>query len=152
MKKKLLLGVGVLIIIGIAFVLYRSIFPIDIFVMQDTSMEPTIVNNGKLTLNKFDKEFERTDIVIINNPKTKTPSAKRIIGLPNEKLEIKNGKVFINSTELVENYIKGETKKEFNVVLGSDEYYVMGDNREQSFDSRGFGSIKKSDIVGKVAQ
>ena len=150
MSKKILIVGGILIVAALIFAGYRLLFPIDIFVMQDVSMEPTISNGSNVTLNKFDKEFKRQDLIVFTLPGKNLKSVKRIIGIPNDVIEIKNGNVSVNGGILSENYVQGETKKEFNVKLGNDEYYVIGDNRGQSFDSRGYGPIKLSDIIGKV--
>ncbi len=85
-----------------------------------------------------------------------TPSTeeyiKRVIGLPGEKVEGHDGRVFVDGRELVEPYLKqGPTTRDFEpVTLGEHELWVMGDNRENSSDSRVFGPIQESTIVGRA--
>lgn len=85
-----------------------------------------------------------------------TPSTeeyiKRVIALPGEKVEGRDGRVFVNGQELVEPYLpQGPTTSTFEPrTLGADELWVMGDNRDNSSDSRVFGPIKESTIVGRA--
>lgn len=153
MNKKLMVGIVILAVAGIVgFVIYRVIFPIDIFGMQGVSMEPTVLDGEKVALNKFDQQYKRGDIVVVIIPtkESKAQLMKRVIGIPGETIEVKEEKVFVNDSELTENYIQGLTKGDLKKVLGNNEYFVMGDNREKSFDSRDFGAISFQDIVGKI--
>lgn len=85
-----------------------------------------------------------------------TPSTeeyiKRVIGLPGERVEGRDGRVYVNGRELVEPYLpQGPTTRDFDArILGDDELFVMGDNRENSADSRIFGPIKASTVVGRA--
>ncbi|HHU08379.1 MAG TPA: signal peptidase I, partial [Clostridiaceae bacterium] len=80
----------------------------------------------------------------------------RVIGLPGERIEIKDGHVYINGLLLSEEYLApGVTTSVFtaifqDVLLGADEYYVLGDNRPYSQDSRFFGPVNKKDITGEI--
>jgi len=102
-------------------------------------------------------KIKRGDIVLIKSPKNDGSLwIKRIIGLSGETLEIKNGKIYINNKLLNESYVlnknnKGwvETFNETNIIP-SDYYYVLGDNRVNSMDSRHFGSINKNKIVARA--
>lgn len=122
------------------------------------SMRPTIPSPSILLINKLDKDLQRNDIVVCKESGLKTIT-KRIIGLPGESVTITiDGKVFINNTLYEDEYgnisfpmyLSGD--RSYPVVLGEDEYFVMGDNRNVSADSRNteIGNIKKENIVGKV--
>jgi signal peptidase I len=95
---------------------------------------------------------ERGDIIVFRDPRDpKTDLIKRIVGLPGEMIEIVEGRVYINGQRLEEPYITspwhGSKPK---TLIGDHEYFVMGDNRENSFDSRGLGLISKDLIIGKA--
>lgn len=122
------------------------------------SMSPTIPSPSILLINKLDKDLQRNDIVVCKESGLKTIT-KRIIGLPGESVTITvDGKVFINNTLYEDEYsnisfpmyLSGD--RSYPVVLGEDEYFVMGDNRNVSVDSRNteIGNIKKENIKGKV--
>ena len=99
--------------------------------------------------------WKRGDIVFIkttNESWGKDTLVKRVIGLPGETIETMNGQVFVNGQKLEENYLKetpqgGDTRA---ITLGSDQYFVMGDNRNISGDSRDFGPVSNAEIKGRV--
>lgn len=119
------------------------------------SMNDTLKEGQILLLNKMNKNYKRFDIVVIDNNGTKI--IKRIIGLPGESIEYKNNSLYINNK-----YVKDVSKEvtgDFSLeelygykILPKGYYFVMGDNRDESSDSRDprIGLIKKSDIKGKV--
>lgn len=122
------------------------------------SMSAAIPSPSILLINKLDKDLQRNDIVVCKEGGLKTIT-KRIIGLPGESVTITvDGKVFINNTLYEDEYgiisfpmyLSGD--RSYPVVLGEDEYFVMGDNRNVSADSRNteIGNIKKENIIGKV--
>ncbi len=165
LKKTLLVIVFVLNFFVASSLIYFNIC-CEKVVINGSSMEKTLIHgqlgvyvkNGSL-INKL----ERNDIIVFNYHETEnseTKFVKRIIGKPNEHIEIKlNSKIYINGKEIEQNYLdesnfgktfQAENITRMDVTLGDDEYYVMGDNRLKSYDSRFFGPIKKKDIVGKV--
>jgi signal peptidase I len=125
-------------------------------------MDPTFEDGDYLLVDEISYRFEepaRGDVVIFRFPEDNNQFfIKRIIGLPNETVEIKNNKVIIYNKEnpngftLDENYLDPEQETLGNMIarLGSDEYFVLGDNRLQSSDSRRWGPVKRSLIIGKV--
>lgn len=126
------------------------------------SMEPTLQDGDQLIVDKISYRFrdpERFDIIIFpyhGDGSKKTYYIKRIIGLPGETVQIVDGKIYINGEVLEENYGK-EVMEESGrasqpIVLGDDEYFVLGDNRNNSKDSRveSVGNIKRSDIIGRA--
>ncbi len=145
--------------------------------MQDTLMEGQHLLIGKLSYafgepsrgdiivfleNKYPENyFDRikvflTDIRDIFKPveqKTNIRLVKRVIAIPGDEVDIRDGKVFLNGEELPEPYVKGETyqrEQPFPIKLEDGEFFVLGDNREVSKDSRTFGVIDHSQIEGKA--
>ena len=145
------------VVIILVVVLIRTFIVTPVRV-DGSSMFPTLRNNDILLLKKYDKSIERFDMVVINYGKSKL--VKRVIGLPGEKIRINIthvgsntvSRIFINGEVLEENYgyenmvENGIAANE--ITLGNDEYFVLGDNRNNSSDSRVIGVIKKSNIKG----
>jgi len=150
------------VLISLAIIIPVRYFLIQPFYVKGASMEPNFFDHEYLIINEISYRFnapERGDIVVFKYPRdTSQYFIKRIVGLPNETVEIRDGKIIIynekNSTGvfLDESYLS-ESVKTFGdrtFPLGPDEYFILGDNRIASFDSRSFGPIKDNYIVGKV--
>lgn len=140
----------VIIIIVVVFIRTFIITPVRV---NGASMERTLYNGEILLLQKVDRNFKRFDIVVINYQKEKL--IKRIVGLPGEYIEYKNNKLYINDkivTEKFNDSITGyfDLKSKGINVIPKGYYFVMGDNRTNSVDSRIIGLIKKEDILGKT--
>lgn len=152
------------VIISLAIILPIRYFIIQPFVVEGASMEPNFHNFDYLIIDEISyrfKEPQRGDIVVFKNPGNKKEYfIKRVIGLPNETVKIQDGKVYIkkiNSQDFLElnenTYLAGDLKTMSvgeETILGSDEYFVLGDNRPNSRDSRYFGAIPESLITGRV--
>ena len=144
------------VVIVIVVVLFRTFIATPVRV-DGSSMDSTLKNGEILILNKLDKSYERFDVVVvevtIDGHKSKL--VKRIIGLPGENIEYKDNELYING-EILEDEFNSRTnnfslKDIYNVdSIPNDYYFVMGDNRNYSRDSRDYtvGLIKKEDIVG----
>ncbi len=125
------------------------------------SMERTLNNSDYVWLNRLHyrtQNPERNDIIVLHVKKEKTYQyVKRVIGMPGEKVRIKGGKVFINGEELKEiksfDLIEDGGMARETITLGEDEYFVLGDNRNNSKDSRNVevGIVKRNQIEGKVS-
>jgi len=120
------------------------------------SMEPNLYPGRYLMVNKLVYRLDqpkRGDIVVFSNPMGTGPALiKRVVGLPGEEFAIRNGTVYINGEALSEPYVvfdKGNSNWGPR-VLGPDEYMFLGDNRTNSNDSRSFGPVKASRIIGKA--
>lgn len=128
-------------------------FVVQPFFVQGATMEPNFKDSDCMLINEFNRYYKRGDVVVFKYPKDESQFfIKRIIGLPGEKVEISQGIVNINGKVLDENSYLGnsiKTNGAVNLTLGSDEYFVMGDNRGFSSDSRAWGALKKNLIVGK---
>lgn len=148
----------------IAFII---VWPIHKFVFQPfyvigPSMEPNFYNKDYLIIDKFSYHFdkpERGEVVIFHSPNNEINYLiKRVIGLPGERVLIKNDEVKIynnantNGFTLEENYLNAgtQTRGKIDVKLSPGEYYVLGDNRNMSLDSRSFGPIKSESIIGNA--
>ena len=131
--------------------------------VEGASMENTLHNGDNLIVDKLSYRFrdpERFDIIVFPfQYQTNTYYIKRIIGLPGETVQImEDGSIYINGEKMEESYgrevIQPETigRAAEPIVLGEDEYFVMGDNRNKSRDSRTdiVGNIKREDIIGKA--
>ena len=158
---------------SVSFILYLIVIVVLTFLMiryvgqrtrvDGSSMENTLTNGDNLIVDKISYRFhepERFDIIVFPfQYQANTYYIKRIIGLPGETVQImEDGSIYINGEKLEESYgrevIQPETigRAAEPIVLGEDEYFVMGDNRNNSSDSRTdiVGNIKREDIIGKA--
>jgi len=125
------------------------------FRIEGVSMEPNLHDGQYLIVNKLVYYFrspQRGDIVVFHYPRNpRRDFIKRVIGLPGEKVEIKGEHIFINDEELEEPYTVHEGNYAWGPqVMGPDEYFVLGDNRNSSSDSHNWGPVPRDDIIGKA--
>jgi len=147
--------------ISLAIIIPVRYFLIQPFYVKGASMEPNFFDHEYLIIDELSYRFHtpvRGDIVVLRYPNDpKQFFIKRVVGLPGETVEISGGHVKIfndahpNGTVLdVKAYLDQDTQTTRTVTLKSDEYYVLGDNRIASLDSRYFGPIKRDMVVGRV--
>ena len=124
--------------------------------VNGTAMKPNLNNGDRIFVDRNFGELKRGDVVAFYFPKDQTKIfVKRIIGLPGESLEIRAGAIFINGQELTEPYV--DPANNFNkidlkpVSIPPDHYFVAGDNRVNSYDSRSWGTVPKDLIYGKYS-
>lgn len=140
------------IIIFVFVMLLRSyvITPVQVV---GNSMLNTLHEGEVLILNKYIyhfKKIERFDIVVVKQKK-EDALIKRIIGLPGETIEYKDNHLYINGKEIEDPYNDGKTEDYvLETTLGQQEYFVLGDNRSDSLDSRILGPIKQTEIKGRI--
>ena len=144
-EKKFLLLVMIIILF--------KIFIFNFILVKGDSMNPKYKNNDFMFLNKIIYSFKpirRGEVIVLKY--RNNDLIKRVIGLPNDKIKVENGKLYINNKEVKENYINSYTASyDFDeITLKDNEYFVMGDNRYNSYDSRNFGTITKNNIIGRV--
>jgi len=125
-------------------------------VVEGQSMQPNFYTGQLVIVNRFAYYFlepQRGDVIVLHDPKDPSQDfIKRVVGLPNETVQIQGGRVYINGVELDEPYIAEFCRAgcDGTWTLKSDEYFVLGDNRSNSFDSHSFGPIARSLIVGQA--
>lgn len=130
-------------------------FIVQLFWIPSRSMEPVLLINDRIIVTKFSywyKEPQRGDIIVFRFPKdTSKHLVKRVIGLGGENISIRDNKIYINGKLLDEPYIKNEIYQDFGpVVVPVGHFFVLGDNRDSSEDSRSWGYVPARLVVGKV--
>lgn len=136
------------IIIILVVVLIRT-FIITPVRVNGKSMDPTLENNEIVLLKKYDKSFERFDIVVFDYGDSHL--IKRIVGLPGETLYYYNNELYINDKKIAEDFLPKDTETYdfvWDKEIPEGYYFVMGDNRTNSTDSRMIGLVSKSEIRG----
>lgn len=148
-----------IVVVALAIVVPIRYFLFQPFVVQGESMEPNFSTGDYLIVDQIGYRFKepvRGDVVVFNSPTNQSQRLiKRIIGLPGEKVEIEDGEIRISKYEellfLKEDYLPEVLNKgNFLIFLEDNEYFVLGDNRDFSYDSRKFGVIKKEEIIGRA--
>ncbi|OGI21353.1 MAG: signal peptidase I [Candidatus Moranbacteria bacterium RIFCSPHIGHO2_01_FULL_55_24] len=166
-------------LLAVVIIIPVRVFLFQPFFVQGSSMEPNFEDGEYLIISEFGyketnlglkadasmtvggfREMVRQDAVVFEYPKNPDQFfIKRVIGLPGEAVEIRNNRVHIYNESHPEGFVLDETAYLSRtivmpdmpkVALGPDEYFVMGDNRMFSYDSRGFGPLKKEYIIGRV--
>lgn len=150
-----IVAIAALIVIPIRYFLFQPFF------VKGQSMDPNFENGDYLIVDEISYRFsepQRGEVIVFKYPKDPSHRfIKRIVGLPGETVEIKDGKVIIfygdgtsqvlNESEYLSDLM---TAGDFRIILGENEYFVLGDNRPFSFDSRRFGVLPKDKIIGRV--
>ncbi len=140
--------------ISFGIFLFVYIFLVQPHRVQGVSMHPSFENGELLLTEKVSYRFidpKRGDVIVFEAPiETKADFIKRIIGGPGDTVKIQGSSVYINNVKLEEKYTLGPTEGDKTVTLGNNEYFVLGDNRTASSDSRVFGAIKNNTIRGRV--
>jgi len=147
------------VIISLAVIIPVRYFLIQPFYVKGASMEPSFYDHEYLIIDEITYRFrkpERGEIIVFLSPINRDHYLKRVIGLPGERIRVENNKVIVYNVEypegavVEENYLGESTPGSSNYTLGNGQYFVMGDNRDASFDSRRFGPIDDSVIIGRV--
>jgi signal peptidase I len=141
----------------IAFVLAQLIMVsvAQAFQVEQYSMEPTLLPHDRVLVDKILyrlRQPRRGDVIVLKYPLNPQRNyIKRIVALPGDSLEVNDGKLFVNKKRVVELYVNGEPHGNYGPLrVPADSVFVMGDNRNNSEDSRAFGALKKNLIVGQA--
>lgn len=161
--KKILISIGdtiKIVLVALAIVIPIRYFLFQPFFVSGQSMEPNFKSGDYLIVDEISYRFkpiQRGEVVVFKFPQDSSQRfIKRVIGLPGETVEIKNNKITISKGEKVEvlseKYLSSsdQTLGDIKIVLGENEYFVMGDNRRFSYDSRRFGPLPSNKIIGRV--
>lgn len=143
-KNKVVITLFIMLTITLIFDLHFSIL-----LVSGESMMPTYKNNEFLFGTKINKTYNRFDVIVVY-AKDKY-IIKRIIGLPGEHIEYKDNKLYINGNLVKDDFNFGTTNN-FDVTIDKNSYFCLGDNRNNSLDSRYYGTFNKKYILAKIKQ
>ncbi len=149
----------VAIIVIVAFIV--RFYLIQPFLVEGSSMEPNFHNGEYILIDKLSYRVQapkRGDVIVFHPPNNANLNyIKRIIGLPGDRIEIINGKVSVNGAVIEEAYIpnaitsyRSSTTAKLDVTLSAGNYYVLGDNRDHSSDSREWNAVPAINIIGRA--
>ena len=157
--KSILKEITIFVLIAFGIVLPFRLYIAEPYIVSGASMDPTFETGDYLIVDKISYRFglpKRNTVVVFRYPgDTRKSFIKRIIGLPGETVVEKDNTVTIINAEnpkgftVDQSYVAHSAPANFQKTLGPDEYFVMGDNRAESFDSRSWGPLPKKDILGK---
>ena len=163
MKKQLsfVLEIAKIVVVALAIVIPIRYFLFQPFFVKGESMQPNFQNGDYLIIDEISYRFrepQRGEVIVFKYPQNESQLfIKRIIGLPGEKVEITDNVIKVTKTDgqlvdLKETYLPSsiETDGNIDITLESNQYFMLGDNRQFSFDSRRFGVVNKKEIIGKV--
>lgn len=150
-SKKVILEILSYVLIIVVVILIKTYIASPIKV-NGNSMYKTLHDKDIMILNEYIYYFDdikRSDIVVVKEKGELL--IKRVIGIPGDTIECKNGDVYLNKKKLTETYVNSKTEDFEKVTLNKEQYFVMGDNRSVSLDSRVYGAYDKKDIKGKAS-
>ena len=143
--------------VAVLFCFFLITFVAQAFRVQGTSMLPLLQDSERIIVNKFVYRFhpiERGDVVVFWYPRDPSVSfIKRVIGLPGDTVELKNGSLYVNNHAVAEPYLKPQFRDDETrppVTVSKGHYYVLGDHRNSSNDSRSWGEVPEKYIYGKA--
>lgn len=153
-----LYSIAKLIGFALAIVFICRVFFFTPAIVNGESMEPTFIENERVIVSKI-SGIARFDLIVFKAPDKNDQYIKRVIGLPGDHVEMKDGVLFINGNAYEESYVKksDQLPRDFTLKeltgeekVPEDTYFVLGDNRWRSKDSRMFGFISQDSVIGEV--
>jgi signal peptidase I len=150
-----------LVVLSCASYLFFSRLVVTAVEVRGASMAPTLTAGDRFILNRFaylHREPQRGELVVLKDPQTGELIVKRIVGLPCETVMLQGENTFVNGKRLREQYAQKATRAEVEsdapfrgaIAVPRDSYYVLGDNRARSVDSREFGPVPRENILGVI--
>lgn len=142
----------------VAFVLAQLVMVgvAQAFQVEQYSMEPTLLPHDRVLVNKIIyriREPNRGDVIVLRYPRDPNRNyIKRIVAVPGDVVEIKNGHLHVSGTPVQEMYLNGTPSGDFGPeTVPAESFFVLGDNRNNSEDSRAFGSLSRTHVIGRAA-
>ena len=159
---RLIYGYLILTFLALGTYFLFSRYVIQSVEVEGMSMYPTLLNTGHYYLNRWAyvlHQPKRADIVVLKDPRDGTYEVKRVVGMCGDAVDLKDGKVYVDGKLLKEPYLLPGTPTYANsrsenelIYCGRNQYFVMGDNRKNSMDSRAFGLVPRQNILGRLVQ
>jgi signal peptidase I len=147
------------IVISVFLAVFLIVFIYQPVKVEGTSMMPGLIDQERIFINKYEYKFgvgsiERSDLVVFHFPRDRSQSyIKRVIGVPGDVVEIDDGVVSVNGTRIDEPYVPDQYRDHISVPrerVKPGRYFVLGDHRSSSNDSRMWGFVDREDIYGKA--
>ena len=161
-RRKVIIEWGVIVVVAIAASFLVRAYAVQTFFIPSKSMNPTLHKGDRILVDKLSVRFGTInigDVIVFKappaehcEPGTRTDLVKRVIGLPGDVMSSKGNNVYVNGHLLKEpwTYFHRLNTPITKVTVPANNYFVMGDNRANSCDSRFWGTVPRSDIIGKV--
>jgi signal peptidase I len=156
--KRRFLKLAMLVTLSCASYLFFSRMVVTAVEVKGASMSPTLAAGDRFLLNRFaylHREPQRGELVVLKDPETSELIVKRIVGMPCETVIMQSDAAYVNGRRLFEPYVSKSVSRDRSplgkaTVIPRDHYFVLGDNRNRSVDSREFGTVSRDRIIGVI--